>query len=142
MAINITTVSTPTKAQAAPEATGISSVAAEKNRQVNVESRQAAAAEQAAAAKVKQQEPSSTEVKQAVSDINDYLQNINREMRFRVDDALPLGRSVVSIIDSETQEVIREFPSEEALALARRLQEEQASASGQSIEGMFISDQA
>lgn len=136
MAINITTVSTPTKAQAAPEATGISSVAAEKNRQVNVESRQAAAA------KVKQQEPSSTEVKQAVSDINDYLQNINREMRFRVDEALPLGRSVVSIIDSETQEVIREFPSEEALALARRLQEEQASASGQSIEGMFISDQA
>ena len=136
MAINISTVTTQTKAQATTEVPGRSAVVAENNRQESTESRQAPAAS------VEQREPSSSEVKQAVNDINDYLQNINRELRFRVDDALSLGRTVVTIIDSETQETIREFPSEEALALARRLQEEQIDSSNPSVEGLFISDQA
>ena len=57
----------------------------------------------------------------AVSQINDYVQNLQRNLQFTVDEAT--GKDVVTIIDSESKEVIRQLPSEEALELARRLQE-------------------
>jgi flagellar protein FlaG len=55
----------------------------------------------------------------AVSQINDYVQNLQRHLQFTVDEAT--GKDVVTIIDSESKEVIRQLPSEEALVLARRL---------------------
>ena len=55
----------------------------------------------------------------AVSQINDYVQNLQRHLQFTVDEAT--GKDVVTIIDTESKEVIRQLPSEEALALARRL---------------------
>jgi flagellar protein FlaG len=57
----------------------------------------------------------------AVSQINDYVQNLQRDLKFTVDEAT--GKDVVTVIDSESKEVIRQLPSEEALALARRLAE-------------------
>ena len=60
-------------------------------------------------------------VQVAVSQINDYVQNLQRNLQFTVDEAT--GKDVVTIIDSESKEVIRQLPSEEALELARRLQE-------------------
>jgi len=57
----------------------------------------------------------------AVSQINDYVQNLQRNLQFTVDEAS--GKDVVTIIDSESKEVIRQLPSEEALELARRLAE-------------------
>jgi len=57
----------------------------------------------------------------AVSQINDYVQNLQRNLQFTVDEVT--GKDVVTIIDSESKEVIRQLPSEEALELARRLQE-------------------
>jgi len=57
----------------------------------------------------------------AVSQINDYVQNLQRNLQFTVDEAT--GKDVVTIIDSESKEVIRQLPSEEALVLARRLAE-------------------
>ncbi len=55
----------------------------------------------------------------AVSQINDYVQNLQRNLQFTVDEES--GKDVVTVIDSESKEVIRQLPSEEALALARRL---------------------
>jgi len=82
------------------------------------------------------------QLEQAVSDINDYVQSVNRELQFRVDEALPLGRSIVTVIDADTEETIREFPSEEALALAHQLRD-QAEESGEAkVEGLIISAQA
>ena len=57
----------------------------------------------------------------AVSQINDYVQNLQRNLQFTIDEAT--GKNVVTIIDSESKEVIRQLPSEEALELARRLAE-------------------
>jgi len=57
----------------------------------------------------------------AVSQINDYVQNLQRNLQFTVDEVT--GKDVVTIIDSESKEVIRQLPSEEALELARRLAE-------------------
>ena len=89
-----------------------------------------------------EQVASKAELEQAVSDINAYVQTVNRELQFRVDEALPLGRSVVTVIDVDTEETIREFPSKEALALAHRLKDEAGEAVQSQIEGLIISAQA
>lgn len=59
------------------------------------------------------------ELTEAVSHINDYVQSVQRNLQFTVDQAS--GKDVVTVIDSQSQEVIRQLPSEEALELARRL---------------------
>lgn len=141
MTINVTTSMSQNAVPASSDGSGRSAVAAE-TRQATTEQRQGLRPEQRQeAADVRQQEPAASDVSQAVSEINDYLQSVNRELRFRVDEALPLGRAVISIIDSDTQETIREIPSKEALVLAQRLQEERLSDSA-NIGGLFISDQA
>ncbi len=63
------------------------------------------------------------ELKAAVLDINEYVQSIQRTLRFSIDDET--GTTVVKVLNSETQEVIRQFPPEEVLALARHLQASQ-----------------
>jgi len=62
---------------------------------------------------------SDDKVAKAVSNLNDYVQVIRRELQFRVDEAT--GRTVVTVLDAETHEVIRQIPREEVLALARHL---------------------
>jgi flagellar protein FlaG len=63
------------------------------------------------------------ELKAAVLDINEYVQSIQRTLQFSIDDET--GTTVVKVLNSETQELIRQFPPEEVLALARHLQESQ-----------------
>ena len=60
-------------------------------------------------------------LEQVVSDLKDYVQNMQRDLNFHVDDAT--GRVVIKVIDSATSEVIRQIPEEEVLSLARRMQE-------------------
>ena len=90
----------------------------------------------------REQATDETRLQQAVSDINSYVQTVNRELQFRVDEALPLGRTVISVIDAETEETIREIPSEEVLALAHRLNEQLNESERDKIEGLIISAQA
>ena len=77
---------------------------------------------------------------EAVSDINSYVQNINRKLQFSVNEDLPLGRAVIKVIDSETDKVIREIPSEEAIAIAKRISEQFEETA--SIEGLVFTDHA
>jgi len=147
MSINISASVSSNRAQVGPEK-GPSVVEAENNN-ATVEAQQAeAAARQQATTESRQAAADAIEaaapddVNQAVSDINAYLQNVSRELQFRVDEALPLGRTVVSVIDTETKETIREFPSKEVLALARRLLEAQDVESSATTEGLLFSDQA
>lgn len=62
---------------------------------------------------------STDELTQAVSDINSYVQTVRRELQFSIDDTL--GRTIITVLDGETQEVVRQIPAEEVLALARYL---------------------
>lgn len=63
----------------------------------------------------------STSVDDAVARINDFVQTVQRDLRFSVDDAT--GRTVVKVIDSETDQVVRQIPADEILAIAENLQE-------------------
>lgn len=58
-------------------------------------------------------------LEKVVSQLNAYVQNTQRDMDFSVDGAT--GRVVVRVIDSESDEVIRQIPSEEMLAISRHL---------------------
>ena len=60
-------------------------------------------------------------LEKVVSQLNAYIQNTQRDVDFSVDDAT--GRVVVRVIDSESEEVIRQIPSEEMLAISRHLVE-------------------
>ena len=60
-------------------------------------------------------------LERVVSDLKDYVQNMQRDLNFHVDDET--GRVVIKVIDSSTSEVIRQIPEEEVLSLARRMQE-------------------
>ncbi len=55
----------------------------------------------------------------AVSNVKDFVQQIRRELQFSIDK--DSGRTVVKVINAETDEVVRQIPAEEVLAMARRL---------------------
>ena len=55
----------------------------------------------------------------AVQQLNDYVQSFQRNLRFSLDEES--GRSVVRVVDTSTDEVIRQIPNDVALRLARNL---------------------
>ncbi len=61
------------------------------------------------------------ELQGAVSRLNEYVQNIQRKLEFSVDEES--GKDVVRVLDKQTDEVIRQIPSEEVLAIARNIAE-------------------
>jgi len=58
-------------------------------------------------------------LEKVVHQLNAYIQNTQRDMDFSVDGST--GRVVVKVIDSESEQVIRQIPSEEMLAISRHL---------------------
>ena len=58
-------------------------------------------------------------VESAVSQISDFVQNFQRDLQFSVDKES--GRTVIKVLDSKTEEVIRQIPSEETLRMAQHL---------------------
>lgn len=64
-------------------------------------------------------EPSSAQLKDAVDKINSSMKEINSNLQFSIDD--DTKRVVVKVVESKTGEVIKQFPSEEALAIAKAI---------------------
>jgi len=75
--------------------------------------------------------PKADEVKESVSRINKTIQGLTRNLEFTVDDDTKLD--VVKVVDTQTKDVIRQFPSEEMLALAQALDK---------IQGLLIKQKA
>ncbi len=63
----------------------------------------------------------SGQLQKAVRDISTYVQNLQRDLQFRVDKTL--GVTIISVVDSETKEVVRQIISEQAIESAQPLQE-------------------
>lgn len=61
------------------------------------------------------------ELQRATEDVNRYLAESHRALNFSID--RESGETVVKVMDTEKNEVIRQIPSEEVLALARRLRD-------------------
>ncbi len=69
-------------------------------------------------------ETEALDVEQIVKDMKDYVQNVKRELEFSVDEES--GRTIITVKDSETNEVIRQIPPEDLLYLVKALQKNSA----------------
>ena len=63
--------------------------------------------------------PGKEELKQALESINTALQDRSPGLEFSID--RDSDRSVVKVVDKDTQEVIRQMPSREAIEIAKAL---------------------
>ncbi|MAD45758.1 MAG: flagellar biosynthesis protein FlaG [Oceanospirillaceae bacterium] len=66
---------------------------------------------------------SQDEVQEAVSRINEYVQQTERTLDFQLDE--DSGRTVIRVYDKSSSELIRQIPSELALELAQKLNDEE-----------------
>ena len=62
---------------------------------------------------------SEEEVNQAIAAANTALKHVSSDLEFAVDAST--GRNVLRVIDATTKQIIRQFPSEELLAITRAL---------------------
>lgn len=58
-------------------------------------------------------------MEQAVSQVNEFVQSLSRDLQFTVDE--DSGRTVIKVLDTETKTVIRQIPPEEMLRIATYL---------------------
>lgn len=59
------------------------------------------------------------EVRKSVEAMNDFVRTINSDLKFSVDE--DTGKTVVKVVDQATDQVIRQIPAEEVLAIAKAL---------------------
>ena len=76
-------------------------------------------------------QPGRKELDKAVEAVNEFVGTVNTDLRFSVDDET--GRTVVKVMDVNTKEVIKQYPSEEMLAIAKALD---------SIKGLLVQQKA
>ena len=55
-----------------------------------------------------------------MSQLKDLVQSVQRDLQFSIDDFS--GKTVITVLDSRTAEIIRQIPSDEVLALARNIE--------------------
>lgn len=70
-------------------------------------------------------------VEQVVTQLQDHVQSVHRELRFKVDEAT--GQTVVRVVEQETGRLIRQIPNQNVLDLRAFLD---------SISGLLLREQA
>ena len=63
--------------------------------------------------------PSEEQLKSLVQEANDFIKPLNGSLQFSIDK--DTGTTVVKVIDTSTKEIIKQFPTEEMLGLAKAL---------------------
>jgi len=81
---------------------------------------------------------SSDELKVSVDKLNNYLKADQRNLAFSVDE--DSGRDVVSILDTVSKEIIKQYPTEEILTLSAKLSEFNESGSMEQAFNIFTSE--
>ncbi|WP_203141795.1 flagellar protein FlaG [Marinobacter mangrovi] len=71
----------------------------------------------------KQEEAQRESLDQAVSRLNDFVQTVQRDLQFEVDN--DSGKTIVRVVDQQTEKVIRQIPDDVALRLAENLQQDE-----------------
>lgn len=74
-----------------------------------------------------------------VGKLGDYAQAFERSLRFSVDEES--GRTLIKVVDAQTDELIRQIPSEEALRILRHIA---AGSDGEKrgSQGFFVTERA
>jgi flagellar protein FlaG len=82
----------------------------------------------------KEQDVSSEDVEKALDIVASYLSSTMKQVDFSSDNSA--GKTVITVIDKETQEVINQFPSEKIVSMAEKIQ--QLHQEAESISGLLI----
>ena len=82
----------------------------------------------------------STDIRDAVSEINEFVQNVQRDLSFNLDETS--GRTVIKVINRNSGDLIRQIPSVEVLAIASHLRDvrENAVTQGEVPLGLLFSE--
>ena len=109
------------------------------------DAKSAASAQAPESAEVSQQAAAAEEVEahrldHAVQTLSEKLPLNPNELQFSVDEES--GRMIVTVIDPQTEEVIRQLPPEEALQLARTLSELNATDAPTAAAGLLVNSEA
>lgn len=72
------------------------------------------------------------EIEEAVDNLNEFAQSVQRQLEFSVDDES--GKTIIKVVDAETGETIRDIPPEEILNMQKHLRE--------ISEQLFIGDES
>jgi len=75
--------------------------------------------------------PAPTEVDKALKTLNEFTAMVAQDVRFTMDEES--GKTIVKVVDTATQEVLRQFPSAEALSIARSIDK---------MQGLLIREKA
>ena len=75
------------------------------------------AVEAKAAPEVKKVEPADIEA--ALEELRGFMEGLGRDLSFRRDETLE--KSIITVFDTSTREVVRQIPSEEVVAIARQI---------------------
>ncbi|GAA3954097.1 flagellar protein FlaG [Allohahella marinimesophila] len=109
-------IATPTAARASVPSVVTEISAAASAAAASIEQVAGPADESAVASSAQEQNP----LRSAVTRLNDYVQSVQRDLEFSFDEES--GHSVITVIDRNTKEVVRQLPDDLALELARNLQ--------------------
>ena len=60
------------------------------------------------------------EVENAVQRVSDFVQVVRRELEFAVDENS--GRTVITVMDAETREIVRQIPPEKLMVVAENIE--------------------
>ena len=58
----------------------------------------------------------------AIAELQDFVDGLGRSLSFRQDDSI--DRSVITVLDTQTEKVVRQIPSEEVIAIARQIRDD------------------
>ena len=81
--------------------------------------------------------PSVQDVRDAAAEVSQYIDTVSRSLQIAVDGEL--DRPIVTVIDGDTEAVIRQIPAEEIVAIARFLKSQGVDMAGRdSLSGILI----
>ena len=127
--MNITSIGNlPPSTGTAPSANANSGITLLQSTRADTAVLKAAGAEQTTATNAS---PSEEEVKTSVNALNELTRSMNSNLSFSIDK--DTGQTVVKVIDSSTDEVIKQIPSEEILAISKAIDQ---------LKGVFIQQKA
>ena len=70
-----------------------------------------------AAPKVEKVEPA--DIDAAIEELRGFIESLGRDLSFRRDESLQ--KSIITVFDTNTKEVVRQIPSEEVVAISRQI---------------------
>lgn len=124
--MNLESINSPT--QAIQAGTYPSVQKREKSPAVGTPQGASAVTAQTTPADANQGKPS---LEDAVKNLENFVSTVNSEISFSIDQAS--GAQVVKVLDSQSKEVLRQIPSEEAIQLAQALDK---------LQGLFVKAKA